>query len=127
MSTTGQLQAIGSRGYSLRWSQAPSDRPDYATLVLEVMDRGGAVAFSDRRPIKTSGSVVTKEGEAVQRAAQIAWADEITRNPPVPPVAEAPPPESIAEPVPVQEEMPHGEEVSPSVSGLDDVEAHDPV
>ena len=123
MSLTGQLQAIGSRGYSLQWSQEPSDRPDYTTLVLEVLDRGGAVAFSDRRPIKTSGSVVTKEGEAVQRVAQIAWADEITRHPPTPPIAEAPLPEIIAEPIPVQEEMPHGEEVSPGVPGVVDVEA----
>ena len=127
MSLTGQLQAIGSRGYSLQWSQEPSDRPDYTTMVLEVLDRGGAVAFSDRRPIKTSGSVVTKEGEAVQRVAQIAWADEITRHPPTPPEPETVEAAVPEQPTPASEGAPNGEALSPVIPDILNVEADHPI
>lgn len=129
MSLTGQLQAIGSRGYSLRWSTTPADRQDYETLVLDILDRAGAVVASDRRPVRVGGSVVTKDGGEMQRLAQVAWAEGITRTSPTPPTAEAPPLEIITEPVPVQEEAPHGEIPGYSIPDIHDVEtqANDPV
>lgn len=132
MSVTGKLQAIGSRGYSLLWSTAPADRPDYETLSLDILDRTGAIVATDCRPAKILGSVVAKEGVEAQRTAQIAWAEEVTRNPLTPPDAEPAEPPAVAvieEPVSVQEEIPHGEEISPPVSGVVDLEAqaNDPV
>ena len=129
MSTTGQLQAIGGRGYSLRWSTLPHDRQDYDILVLDLLDRAGSVVASDRRPIKVRGSVITRAGEEAQRAAQIAWAEELTRHPLLPPVVNPPEREAIEESIQPKEERPNGEEVSPPVPGVGDVEAeaHDPV
>ena len=134
MSMTGKLQAINSRGFSLRWLKESADHPDYETLVLDLLSREGVRVASYRKPVKVCGSVVTKESEEAQRAEFIAWAEELTRNPLflpqrfLSPLAETPPTLAVAEePVHPMEEMPHGEEVSPGVSGLDDVEAHDPV
>ncbi len=129
MSLTGQLQAIGSRGYSLLWSITPLDRPDYATLVLDILDRAGVIVASDRRPTKASGSVITKDGEAVQRAAQIAWAEELTRNPLFLPQSrsgdpgETPDSGTAEETIHTEEERANGEALSPLVPDLNAVEA----
>ena len=129
MSMTGQLQAIGSRGYTLRWSTAPADRQDYETLILDILDRGGVVVASDRRPIKVRGSIVTRDSEQVQRTAQIAWAEEITRTPPTSPVPESVETVVPEQPTPVSEGAPDGEALSPVVPDIIHVEAeaHDPV
>lgn len=124
----GQLQAIGSRGYSLRWSQAPADTPDYETLVLDILDRAGSVVASDRRPIKVWGSVVTKKGEEAQRAAQIAWAEEVTRHPLPPPAVDSPEPVAAEEPALTEEKKPDGEEIGGPVPSLsDETQADNPI